>query len=112
MTAVRSGIWPGEATVEVSNYKSRMTELSTEGDCLMWGGRIVIPASLREEVKKELHVGHAGCVRMKQLARRYVWWPGLDKELEELARACPGCTEKRAAPPHSPVHPWERTSGP
>ncbi|XP_045118191.1 uncharacterized protein LOC123508521 [Portunus trituberculatus] len=89
-----------------------MAELSTERDCLIWGGRVVIPASLREKVKQELHVGHAGCVRMKQLARLYVWWPGLDKELEELARSYIRCTEKRAAPPQSAVHHWERTRAP
>ena len=40
-----------------------------------------------------------------------MWWPYLDKQLEELARACPGCKEKRAAPPHSADHPWKWTRG-
>ena len=35
LTAVQSGIWPGEATAEVSSYKSCMAELSTGDDCLM-----------------------------------------------------------------------------
>ncbi|KAK8392810.1 hypothetical protein O3P69_014921 [Scylla paramamosain] len=89
-----------------------MAQLSTEGDCLMWGGRVVIPVSLREKVKNELHVGQAGCVRMNRLPRWCVWWPGLDKELEELARSCIKCTEKRAAPPQCAVHHWERTRAP
>lgn len=41
----------------------------------------------------------------------HVWWLGLDKELEEMARACPGCAVK-AAPPQSAVHSWEKTRGP
>ncbi|KAK8395446.1 hypothetical protein O3P69_006239 [Scylla paramamosain] len=48
MTAVRSGICL-EVSEDISSYKSRMAELSTERDCLMWGGRVVIPASLREK---------------------------------------------------------------
>ena len=31
-------------------------------------------------VKQQLHEGHTGCTKMRQLARRFVWWPGLDAE--------------------------------
>jgi len=27
-------------------------------------------------------------LRMKALPRRYIWWPGLHKEIEEAARTC------------------------
>ena len=57
-------------------------------------------------------MGHFGVTRMKHLARRFVWWPGLDAELEALARDCPACAAKRAAPPHATRHPWEPTDGP
>ena len=44
---------------------------------------------------------------MKSLARRYVWWPGLDSEIEGLARGCKSCTAKKTAPPRATLHPWE-----
>ncbi|KFD49724.1 hypothetical protein M513_09421 [Trichuris suis] len=28
---------------------------------------------------------------MKQLARRYCWWPGIDKNIEQLAASCTSC---------------------
>ena len=93
-------------------FKNRREELTTEADCLLWGGRVVIPSSLRDTVKRELHEGHFGCTRMKQLARRFVWWPGLDAELEALARGCQACVAKRAEPPQAARHPWEPTDGP
>ncbi|XP_043191542.1 uncharacterized protein K02A2.6-like isoform X1 [Amphibalanus amphitrite] len=111
LTYVRSG-WPSVVEPEFRAFKQRSTELSTDGDCLLWGGRVVVPTKMRNRVLQELHAGHLGSGKMKQLARRYVWWPGLDTELESLARVCGSCVEKRAAPPKASLHPWEPTQGP
>ncbi|XP_043213609.1 uncharacterized protein K02A2.6-like [Amphibalanus amphitrite] len=108
---VRTG-WPGTVDPTLKPFHLRQDELSTEGDCVLWGGRLVVPTKLRNRVLQEIHSGHMGSSKMKQLARRHVWWPGLDRELENLASSCSACTEKRAAPPKSTLHPWEQTSGP
>ncbi|XP_043191626.1 uncharacterized protein K02A2.6-like [Amphibalanus amphitrite] len=111
LTFVRCG-WPAEVEPELVPFKRRQDELSTEGECLVWGGRAVIPQQLRARVLRELHEGHLGSSKMKNLARRYVWWPGLDAELEGAARDCAECMDKRGAPPHSDRHPWEPAGGP
>ena len=110
LTYVRSG-WPSVVGPEFKAFKHRQNELSTDGDCLLWGGRVVVPPKLRNRVLQELHAGHLRSGKMRQLARRYVWWPGLDTELS-LARDCGSCVEKRAAPPKASLHPWEYTQGP
>ncbi|KAM7309547.1 uncharacterized protein ISCGN_006554 [Ixodes scapularis] len=51
-------------------------------------------------------------VRMKGLARGYVWWPGLDKGIEEQVSTCATCQVTRGSPPQAPVHPWECSSRP
>ena len=79
---------------------------------VLWGGRAVIPQRLRARVLQELHTGHLGGSKMKHLARRYVWWPGLDGDLETMVRGCQACAEKRGAPPRTTLHPWEPTLGP
>ncbi|XP_037092355.1 uncharacterized protein K02A2.6-like [Pollicipes pollicipes] len=111
LAAVRSG-WEAVVDPGLVPYKTKEEKLSTEAGCVLWGGRAIVSRSLRSQVKTELHEGHIGCARMKHLARRFVWWPGLDMELEALARGCAACAAERAEPPHSVRHPWEPAGGP
>ncbi len=35
---------------------------------------------------------------MKAIARSYVWWPKIDKEIEEITKRCTGCVQKKKQP--------------
>ena len=67
----------------------------------------MIPYKLRADILKELHSEHIGACRMKALARSYVWWPGLDADLEAEVRQCSTCQSLRNLPPETPLHPWK-----
>ena len=54
----------------------------------------------------ELHQEHLGSTKMKQLARSYVWWPGMDRDLDEMSAGCSVCLANRALPKKAPLHPW------
>ena len=69
-------------------YSSRHQELTIERDCVMRGIRVIIPTKLQPQVLHELHSDHPGISRMRSLARNYVWWPGLDKDDEEVVKSC------------------------
>ena len=49
---------------------------------------------------------------MKALARSHVWWPGIDKEVEQATNRCEGCRTNRQNPKLTPLHPWEYPEGP
>ena len=87
-------------------YQQRSQEITVEGDCLLWGTRVIIPSKYQGQILNELHQDHQGCSRMKSLARSYVWWPGMDKDIENIAKACRSCQSHRNAPPPAPLHPW------
>ena len=40
--------------------------------------RIVVPEAIRPHQLQQLHRAHAGVDRMKQLARRHIWWPAIN----------------------------------
>ncbi|BES91033.1 Hypothetical Protein NTJ_03841 [Nesidiocoris tenuis] len=69
--------------------------------------RVVIPASLQQQILDELHDTHLGIVKMKQLARRYVYWSRIDSDIEKLVKGCEQCAATKANPPKAPCHPWD-----
>ena len=93
-------------------FYMRRHELSVQNGCLMWGIRFIIPIKLRNKMLDELHVGHIGIVKMKELSRSFFWWPKLDSDIEQLARKCSGCQIHQKAPPKASLHPWEWPSAP
>ena len=67
---------------------------------------MIVPAKLRQKVLQELHRGHPGIVWMKALALSHVWWPNLDKQLEESAKSCTACQASKKVPLKAPLHLW------
>ena len=105
--------WKNENKEEkLRPYWVRRNELSIEGECLLWGGRVIIPEILRKTVLLELHDVHPGMTRMKALSRSYVWWPKMDEEIEEMSRNCSTCIINQNHPAAAPSHPWEVPTGP
>ena len=106
--------WPVvmEDNQSLKPYFDRQYELSVEQGCLVWGLRVVIPQQLKKRMLEELHEGHLGIVKMKSVARNHLWWPGIDREIEEVTRSCEGCQQMKRNPKLTPLHPWEFPGGP
>ena len=98
--------WPGQVPLKLKPFADRRNELTVEEGCLLWGYRVLIPEKLRRKLLQELHRDHPGVVRMKAIARSYMWWPGLDREIEQAAKGCQPCQAVKRAPLKSPLHPW------
>ena len=98
--------WPAQLDAILRVYHSKLAELSVEAGCVVWVGRMIIPKALTMKVLEELHHEHMGVAKMKSLARSYVWWPGITKDLETLAKACTQCSAIKQTPATAPMHPW------
>ena len=105
------GNMPDDATA-LKPYAHCFNELSVTEGCLLRGSRVIIPPQGRTRILSQLHETHQGTSRMKSLARCYIWWPGLDKEIEDTVRKCKECQEHSTFPPQTPIHPWECPSTP
>ncbi|KAK4314476.1 hypothetical protein Pmani_014181 [Petrolisthes manimaculis] len=105
--------WPGKDSGGVYGpYYIRRYEISLKDGCLLWGSRVIIPEGSRGAVLGLLHDTHIGITRMKVLGRSYVWWPGIDKDIEGTVKACQECDKHQNAPELAELHPWEWPSVP
>lgn len=89
-------------------------ELCEVGDILLRGDRIVVPESLRLRILSIAHEGHLGSSMMKSTLRSSVWWPKMDRDVENFVKKCRGCILVSApdAPEpmcrrQMPVGPWQ-----
>ena len=69
------------------------------------GTRAMIPPALRSRGLKMLHEGHPG-VTMKILARRYVYWRGIDRDIEVRVKFCSSCQLAAKMPVRNELSPW------
>ena len=92
--------WPERAKKdeEIRPYWLVRQDLSVQMGLLLYQCRLVIPASLQEDILQRLHQGHQGIVKCRALARESVWWPGLSKRMEKVVEACPTCEKDRQYP--------------
>lgn len=93
-------------------YFACRSELSLENGCILRGHKLVIPSKFREQLLEELHSSHFGVVKTKAEARSRMWWPNIDKHIEEKIGSCSVCNTLRAAPPRSPLAPWPHPERP
>lgn len=109
--AIKEG-WKTTGDLEYLHFKKRSEELSIIEGTLLIGDRLVIPEKLKPKILTALHKGHPGIRRTKQLAREYVYWPNMSKDLENLVRQCDACALNQKLPIKVPVDPWPTATRP
>ena len=74
----------------------------------------MIPLVMRPEILKKLNVSHLGIVKCKERAQDIMFWPGMNKAIEEMIAKCDTCQEYRASNAKEtmvtgqiPTKPWE-----
>lgn len=101
-----------EALRKGQNLQGREAQYTIEDGCIMYGQRVCVPKKYQKSVLDELHEGHLGIVKMKAIARSFVYWKGIDNDIEEAARNCADCARHKADPAKAKVHYWEYPSMP
>lgn len=110
--------WPDHVSsvpVQAKAYHQWGNSLSVSKGLVLYGERIVIPHSMRHDILNRLHDGHQGITKCKERARMSVWWPGLEREIQDLVTKCPDCLQVRPTQRKEPLmttqlpaRPWQR----
>lgn len=110
--------WPihkAELSEALTQFHSYRDELVVQDGIILRGERVVIPLSMRKDIKKKVHAGHGGINSCLRRARELVYWPRMSAEIRQYVESCSVCAEfstKQAPEPlqvhEVPKRPWER----
>ena len=96
-------------------YFNIRDELSIQDGLVFRGERIIIPQTLRKEMKETLHTSHVGIEGTLRRARESIYWPGMNADVKQYISMCETCrsydrrNQKETLMPHElPDRPWEK----
>jgi transposase InsO family protein len=102
--------WPVHVPRHLLVYARDKMEYSVHNGCLYRGFRIVVPPLLRSKVLEVFHQHHPGMARMRQLMRQFVWWPGLDGDIQKHVSSCTTCLSSQPSRTNCHLSPWPESS--
>ncbi|XP_064647478.1 uncharacterized protein K02A2.6-like [Lineus longissimus] len=110
--------WPNDKDTvpdALSTYYHCRDELAIQEGLLLRGNRVVIPTSMRAELKDQLHAGHLGINSCLCRARELINWPRMSAEIRQYIEACETCATyaDRQGPEELNLHevpdrPWQK----
>ncbi|XP_026672572.1 uncharacterized protein K02A2.6-like [Ceratina calcarata] len=109
--------WPNEKSKLIDilkPYHSFREELSIIDGLIFKAQRLVVPKKFRKQLLEKIHYAHLGKEKCKIRAREILYWPNMNKQIEDLVDKCPTCATykkanvKESLIPHQiPDGPWE-----
>ena len=110
LKSLRSGRWTsGGFLLHVRHYLTEAKGLLYYNRCL------VVPQKLRTKLVEIAHEGHQGSTKTKMRLRSKVWWPGLNRDVDDHIKrclACQACVDSTHAPPvqatEMPKNAWSK----
>ena len=113
MQAIQTGHWSGK----LEPFRRFKEELSVYDGLVFRGARLVIPEELQHKVIAIAHQSHQGIVKTKQCVREKVWFPSIDKMVEETVESCIPCQASKHKSEREPIiatplpaRPWSSLS--
>lgn len=108
--------WPEKHHLQglMTQYWSYRGDITLYDGLLVYGTRIVIPSSMRQDILDKLHEGHQGITKTRERAKESVWWPGISTQIAELVQRCHTCTKLRIQGPEPlipselPQYAWQK----
>ena len=96
---------PNQLANDLRPFWKIREDLYVSNGVVMYGDRLVIPASLRREVLECLHSAHQGVAGMKARASTCVYWPGMSADISSRRAQCHTCNTTAPSQPRLPLSP-------
>ena len=88
--------------------------MTVEDSIILRGEAILIPPAERGEILQQIHEGHRGSPKASYV-HATVYWPGINKDIQRMIKACETCQCFRPCQSHAPLkatpppsRPWQR----
>jgi hypothetical protein len=98
--------WPHDKSKvepELRFYFKLRNDLFLEGGLLFFNDRILIPTSMRVEMLAQLHEVHFGISKTQRRARELLYWPGMNRDVEDMILKCDICQSMRPGNSKEPL---------
>ena len=89
----------------IKPYWNIRDELHELDGVLCAGNRIIVPRSMRKEMLHLIHESHLGQEKNKKRAREVIFWPNMNREIEETVSQCDICQKYRDQQTKQPLIP-------
>lgn len=94
---IQSG-WPknkDKVPLEIRSYYNYADELSINNNLVFRNTRLIVPKKLRKDMLEKIHYNHLGIEKCKNRAREILFWPMMNKEIEDVIKNCEICMKFR-----------------
>nr|XP_022906587.1 uncharacterized protein K02A2.6-like [Onthophagus taurus] len=112
--------WPPlkkDINSKLSTYWKMKNDLMVKEGLVYINDKLLIPTKLRQGILKRLHEPHFGIEKTKKFARKFLYWPGISKEIETIIKGCQICekyaknkTKERLLPYNITEYPFQRVA--
>ena len=109
--------WPDDIKVvlhPLQPYWQHHETLTIEDGLVLCGEALIVPPLEGERVLQQLHQFHQGITKAQLFMHGCIFWPSINKAIEEVVHQCEICTQFQAqnvavslTPTPTPSHPWQ-----
>ena len=90
---------------QIKDFWAFRDQLSVDNGLILKGEQVIIPESLRTSYLERIHEAHQGITRCQQRARASVYWPGINRDIENLVTTCFTCQKYQRSQPKETLMP-------
>ena len=97
--------WPEKHLIptDLLPYYTHRSDITFCEGVLLKNERIIVPTTLRAEMKSLIHQGHLRIENCKKRARQSLFWLLMNSEIEDMIKKCSTCLTSRNPQPSEPI---------